>query len=443
MRPFRIAIISLLLTALIPGTSVSGISPDAVIGAGAILMDQASGQILFEKNSREPLYPASTTKVLTALIILEDTPLTDIVTIDAQTPYTDGSRIYLMEGEQVTVEQLLYAMLLPSANDAAVALAKHHSGTVQAFSQVMNQRAKFLGATDSHFMNPNGLPDPEHTTSAHDLALIACKAMEDPTFRKIVSTYAYQIPPTNKQPETRFLHNGNRLLHGTGWRNKIVINNQTMDIKWELADGIKTGYTNAARQCLVASASKDGRRVVAVTLKSEGKDVYKDVRIMLQHGLDDFQNITLTKKGTPMGDLFFSEEKRPLPVMSAEDLTITLPIGSESTAADPELIPNPQLVLPISAGQIVGKAVYQLSDNQSFSVPLKATGPMEAVTLQSSLSLFSVILQDGPAYALKALTLAVSLFLIWRSFATWRRIKKRKRLQQLKNRAERYKRESI
>lgn len=230
-----------------------------------------------------------------------------------------------MEGEQVTVEQLLYAMLLASANDAAIALAKHHSGTVQAFSRVMNSRAQALGAVNSHFVNPNGLPDPEHVASARDLALIACEAMKHPDFRRIVGTVSYTLPPTNTQPETRHLQNGNRLLYGTGWRNSIVLDNQTVDIKWDLADGIKTGYTTLARQCLVASASSEGRRVVAVTLKSEGKDVYRDVRLMLRHGLEDFKNLPLVEKGAPMGAVILPDGKTEIPVLASETRWVTVP----------------------------------------------------------------------------------------------------------------------
>ncbi len=437
MRLYRIAFLMILLMALNPLNTAFCLSSNDIIGTGAVLIDQTTGQVLFDKNASQPLFPASTTKVLTALIILEDMDLTDIVTVDAQTPFTDGSRIYLMEGEQVTVEQLLYAMLLPSANDAAVALAKHHSGTVQAFSQVMNHRAKALGATDSNFVNPNGLPDPEHVTSAKDLALIACKAMENPTFRKIVSTVAYDLQPTNKQPETRHLRNGNRLLFGTGWRNSIVINNQPMDIKWNLVDGIKTGYTNVARQCLVSSASLDGRRVIAVTLKSEGKDVYKDVRLMLQYGLDAFNNITLVKKDASLGELVFSEEEFHLPVAAADDLVVTLPKDYTIEKVEPELIPAPQLVLPIKKGQIVGKADYALPNQKTISVPLKAVNDMAGNRIIEVIPKLPVILLTSLRVALNGIGIGILLFLIWRSVATWKRVQKRKRLQQLKSRAER------
>ncbi len=439
MHPFRIFLSAILSASILasPIAFAAAPTPETIIGAGAVLMDQTTGQMLFDKSGSVPMFPASTTKVLTALIILEDTPLTDLVTIDARTPFTDGSRIYLIEGEQVTVEQLLYAMLLPSANDAAVALAKYHSGTLEAFSQVMNQRAKSLGATHSVFQNPSGLPDPKHVTSARDLALIAGKAMENPTFRKIVSTTAYDLPPTNKQPEVRHLHNGNRLLFGTGWRNRIVINNQNLDIKWELADGIKTGYTTAARQCIISSASRDGRRVIAVILKSEGKDIYKDARILLQHGLDDYKNAVVVKKDQPLGDMSFGDDDLQIPVYAAEDKSATLPANTELGATEPRLVPKEALALPIEDGQIVGSAVYTLPDQLTVTVPVKAASDMtDSILPQGVFNLFSGMLPVF-GYAIKALGAVILLFFLWRCSVTWKRLQKRKRLQQLKGRAER------
>lgn len=413
-------------------------TPNDIVGVGAVLMDQTTGQILFDKNADQQLYPASTTKILTALIILEDTPLTDVVTIDAETPFVDGSRIYLIEGEQVTVEQLLYAMLLSSANDAAIALAKHHSGTIQAFSRVMNSRAAALGATDSHFVNPNGLPDPEHVSSARDLALIAREAMTHEEFRKIVSTVSYNLPPTNKQPETRHFQNGNRLLYGTGWRNSIVINNQTLDIKWDLVDGIKTGYTTVARQCLVASASQEGRRVIAVTLKSEGKDVYKDVRILLQHGLEDYKNVTLIAKGASLGSLTLADGKTELPVSAAEDRILTVPAQSDITLGTPKLEPDTTITLPVTAGQKIGTAVYTLPEGAVLSVPVLSTVDMDAPMSLSAIKKSGPILLSALSLLLKVLLGGLTLFVLWRAWITWKRVKKRKRLQQLKARAERH-----
>jgi len=429
--------LAVLLTVLAPGVHAAAPGPDAIIGAGAVLMDQATGQVLFEKNADMPLYPASTTKILTALIILEDTPLSEVVTIDAETPFVDGSRIYLMEGEQVTVEQLLYAMLLASANDAAIALAKHHSGTVQAFSRVMNSRARALGAVNSHFVNPNGLPDPEHVASARDLALIACEAMKHPEFRKIVSTVSTNLPPTNTQPEIRHLQNGNRLLYGTGWRNSIVLDNQTVDIKWDLADGIKTGYTTLARQCLVASASSEGRRVVAVTLKSEGKDVYRDVRLMLRHGLEDFKNLPLVEKGAPMGAVTLPDGKTEMPVLASETRWVTVPKDAFLQTPAPALTVNGSAALPVRQGQIMGTAAYTLADGTTVTVPLAAAEAREPAILQTGLKELLPMALTGLEMALKALAGLVVLYILWRSVATWRRLQKRKRLQRMKARAER------
>ncbi len=165
------------------------------------------------------MYPASTTKIMTALLILENHDLNEIITIDAETPFTEGSRIYVLEDEQFTVEQLLYALMLQSANDAAVALAKYHSGTVEAFAEEMNAKAKELGALNTNFTNPNGLPDDNHTTTAFDMAQIARHAMANTTFRDIVGTVRYEIPPTPLQEETRYLKM-EQILHGTGSKTK-------------------------------------------------------------------------------------------------------------------------------------------------------------------------------------------------------------------------------
>ena len=185
-----------------------------LVAETAVLINQKSGQVLFDKNANTPMYPASTTKVLTAIIIIEDLPLDEIVTIDAASPYAGGSAIALEPGETLTVEQLLNALMITSANDAAEALAIHHSGSIDAFADVMNERAAEMGAVNSNFENPHGLPDPNHMTTAYDLALIAQHAMQSEAFRTIVQTRRYEIPPTNLKKETRYLNSTNSFYQG-------------------------------------------------------------------------------------------------------------------------------------------------------------------------------------------------------------------------------------
>ena len=211
-KTITITLIILLLINLMPLVSFAASEPPDIIGETAIVIDAKTGQVLYNKNMHDQRYPASTTKLITALLAIENLDLSKTVTIDAETPFTEGSRIYLLEGENVTVEQLLYALMLESANDAAVALGKEIAGTVPAFAEMMNRKAIELGAKNTNFVNPNGLHDDNHLSTAYDLAMIAKEAMKNEKIRELVTTYRYVIPATNKQ-ETRYLYNTNRLLY--------------------------------------------------------------------------------------------------------------------------------------------------------------------------------------------------------------------------------------
>ncbi|MGB3366687.1 MAG: D-alanyl-D-alanine carboxypeptidase family protein [Acidaminobacteraceae bacterium] len=317
---FYLTIILSLLTASF-GSSFA-LSTGEVVAEGAILIDSDTGQILYNKNMHTPLKPASTTKVLTALLILEKFALDEKVVIDNISPFTPGSRIYIIEGEVFTIEQLLNAMLIESANDVAVALAIHHSGSVEAFADAMNAKAKELGALNSNFENPNGLDGDNHLSTAYDLALIGKAALSNEVFRSIIKKTTYQIPPTNKQPETRYMNNSNKFLYGTGSSNKINYNGESIDIKYDIVTGMKTGYTKAAGQCFIASASKDGRNLIAVILKSEGKNLYIDTRTMLDFGFDKFTSIEIAKKDDPLTT--FTIEEKEVPAVLKEDINLLM-----------------------------------------------------------------------------------------------------------------------
>ena len=213
---------------------------DAAASKAECVAEVSSRRILHSYRADERLPMASTTKVLTAIIIIEDCDLSETVVIPSEAAGVEGSSVYLKAGDTYTVEELLYGLMLRSGNDAAVTLAFHHSGSVQAFAQEMTRRAAFLGAADSAFANPHGLPAKGHYTTARDLALIAAHAMENETFRTIVST-KYYAP--------------------RGWANK-----NKMLTRYEGAAGIKTGFTTEAGRCLVTGAERDGMTVVSVVL---------------------------------------------------------------------------------------------------------------------------------------------------------------------------------
>ncbi len=237
-RAFAFAALALCLLAPLP---MREIRTEAATPARAeCVAEVTSRRFLHARNEDAELPMASTTKILTACIVIEDCPLDEVVTVPKEAERTEGSSVYLRAGEQYTVRDLLYGLMLRSGNDCAVTLALHHSGSIEAFAQVMTERAHAMGAEKSYFMNPHGLPDGRHRTTARDLALVAAYAMEHETFREIVSCKYYEP---------------------RGWKNK-----NKMLWEYEGATGIKTGFTVAAGRCLVTSAEREGMKLVCVLL---------------------------------------------------------------------------------------------------------------------------------------------------------------------------------
>ncbi|MBS4174601.1 D-alanyl-D-alanine carboxypeptidase family protein [Bacillus sp. FJAT-49736] len=251
----------------------------SIQGEAGVLMDEESGKIIYAKNANERLYPASTTKVLTALVALEKGNLNDQVRVGNEITMRDidESSAGLKQGDVLPLKVLLTAMLLPSGNDAArtiaVYIAKRDSGKtnmsaqegIQYFAKLMNKKAKEIGATHSHFVNPHGLHDPNHYTTAKDLAIIARAARGNPVFREIVSEEAY------KDPTFTFYN-----------RNELV--NRSSANFFQGADGIKTGFTDQAGHCLVSSANRGGKNLISVVLHSSKEGVYRDSTAMLNYG---------------------------------------------------------------------------------------------------------------------------------------------------------------
>lgn len=254
-----IAAAALLFLAIIPVHARVSAEGASLSGAECVV-EVSSRRVLHAENAERRLPMASTTKILTAIIIIEDCDLTETIEIPAEAAGTEGSSIYLRAGERYTIEELLYGLMLRSGNDAAIALALHHSGSIRAFAQEMTERAVFYGATDSTFANPHGLPAEDHRTTARDLALIAAHAMENDTFRTIVSTKYYS--PRN-------------------WANK-----NKMLAQYEGAAGIKTGFTTEAGRCLVTGAEREGMTVVSVVLNCPS--MYERSAALLDHAFEAY-----------------------------------------------------------------------------------------------------------------------------------------------------------
>jgi len=252
----------------------------------AIVMELETGTILYSKNMDDVHYPASITKIMTALLTLENCDLDEIVTFSAEAVYgteVGSSSIARDVGEEMTVEQTLYGMMLESANECAYALGEHVSGDMDSFVDLMNERAKELGCTNTHFNNSNGLPDEEHYTSAHDMALIAQAAYAIPKFAEIVGTKSYTIPPTNKHSESTPLNNHHCMLHYY----------KTNEYIYEYCLGGKTGYTVAAGATLVTYAKKDGMTLVCVVMKDTTGQQYIDTTNLFEYCFDNFSTYSV------------------------------------------------------------------------------------------------------------------------------------------------------
>lgn len=267
--------------------------PDApeTLSPGVILMEESTGTILYEKNSDEAHYPASITKIMTTLLALENGNLSDMVTFsDDAINNTEGSGIARDYGEQMTLEQCLYGVMLESANECAYAVAEHVGGTVENFVDMMNAKAKELGCTNTHFANPHGLQDENHYTTAHDMALIAQAAYQNETFRIIIGTKMYTIPPTNKHAEETVLRNHHDML--------CTYHNANRKYLYPYCVGGKTGYTATANSTLVTYAEKDGMILICVVMDTQSPNQFIDTVNLFDYAFDNFQVLNVAENDT-------------------------------------------------------------------------------------------------------------------------------------------------
>ncbi len=249
----------------------------------AVLMDARTGQILYEKNMHERLYPASITKIMTVLLGVEHSGPQEVVTMSHDAVFSiqlGASHIALDEGEQITMEQALMAAMLPSANEACNGIAEHISGSVPEFVRLMNERAVQAGALNTNFVNPNGLSNPQHLTTAYDMAMITRAAIQNQEFRRIFGTSHFIIAPTNKQSEIRYLWAEHKMFECGRY-------------EYEGVTGGKTGYTRDAGNTLVTLAQKGDRELIAVAIRSLNHAVYSDTTALLDYGFGQFVDVDM------------------------------------------------------------------------------------------------------------------------------------------------------
>ncbi len=300
----------------------------ALSAHSAVLMDGQTGRILYEKNMDEKSLIASTTKIMTALVVCEQCNVLDRMRIPKEAVGIEGSSMYLQEGEVLTLQELLYGLMLRSGNDAAVALAIYCGGTVEGFAQLMNDKARSLGLTGTHFSNPHGLDAPDHYSTARDLAVLSAYAMQNPVFAMTVSTKTVSVGQ-------RQLRNHNKLL-------------------WQVegANGVKTGYTKAAGRILVSGAKRQGRQLIAVTINAPSD--WADHKQLLEEGFSRFSVKKLIEAGENLGSRqVFGGDAEKVQLLAGEDFSYALAQGEQVSV---ELSGAEFVYAPVSRGQEAGYA---------------------------------------------------------------------------------------
>lgn len=331
--------------------------PPALQSKSAIVMDERSGKVLFEYKADARRFPASTTKILTALLLIEKCRPDEIIVAPKDVEKVTGSSLHLKPNERMTASDLLLGLMVRSANDGAYAVAKHIGGSVQGFSELMNERAKAIGCTRSQFNNPHGLNDPLHTTSARDLAMITREALKYPEFQRAARTRKVQVARSINQEDTWLIS-----------KNKTLVSDPT-------ADGIKTGYTNPAGMCFVGSSTRDGYRIITVVLASE--DWQADTNALKDWA---FTNHIQTRVADP------TEAALSVPVTGGAKEAVRASVTEPIVYPHPkdslpnlrtEVKPNPGLIAPIVAGDRIATAIYSDGNGWKAEVPVVAAENLE------------------------------------------------------------------
>lgn len=357
MKKFYSMLIAFLLVFSSVFTTIGSVAAEGKVlnleAKSAVLMDYETGKVLYQKNGNVKLYPASTTKAWTAYLVIKNVPdLNEKITI-GDLPYIEPSSMFLKKGETFTVRELLTALMVHSCNDVAYVLAQHVSGSIPEFADLMNKEAEAIGCTGTHFNNPNGLPDDNHYTTAKDMALIARKCMSDSTFREIVSTKSVKFKATKQYPQERVYTNSNKFLTS---HQKITYRGKRIDIKYDIVDGIKTGFTNAAGKCLLTSAVKDNQRLIAAVFNSTNEGIYVDSRTLIDYGFENYDSFTIMDKSDYVDSKrkWFSKQKK-LMYQPKESYTVVLPEGQTVTDEYTFKTDLQETSLPIHSGDKVGE----------------------------------------------------------------------------------------
>ena len=374
----KILILMMFLILLIP-SQIFALSLNC---PNVILIDADTGRILYEKDPYSKVYPASTTKIMTAILTFENAKLNDFVTASygaVMSVPVGGSNTAIQVGEALTVKELLQALMIASGNDAANILAEHIGGSTDSFATMMNTKAKEIGCMNTNFVNANGLHNDNHYSCAYDLALMYKYAYDNfPEFRNIVSTIKFRLPITEKySDDDRVFVNSNRILiPSAGSDNK--------NYYYEYATGGKTGYTKEAKNCLVASASKNGFNLIGVVLggtQDEKGTSYRftEIKSLFEYGFANLSKETVAKKDTVIDTLKISnapEDNNRLDVLLADSLTLTINLEDITKTFEPVVTLNEIIEAPIEKGDLLGSATYTIYDTE-YKIDLVAGNDVE------------------------------------------------------------------
>lgn len=337
MRKLSILILTILLSITWPsaGQALPGVSAE-----NAVLIEQSTGRILFEKAAHEKQSIASITKIMTAIIAIESRKMDERATASREAVYTEGSSIYLEEGEKMTIKDLVYGLMLRSGNDAAVTIAEHIGGSVEGFVYLMNEKADWLGMTNTNFENPHGLDSEKHYSSAYDMALLMRYAMDNDIFREISGTERYKSE--------------NRTYY---WQNK----NKLLTKYYEYCTGGKTGYTKKTGRTLVTTAKKNGMELIAVTLNAP--DDWNDHIHMYEYGFDQYDLKSLSEEGKKYFNILDWNTET-----AGYHREVIYPLTEEEVS----LIKKKNFLLANEGekGEIIGRSVFYLNDEEIANIPI-------------------------------------------------------------------------
>ncbi len=357
---------------LIFSVSVTGFCDEPTVSAPhALLIDAKSGKPLYEKDADAQVYPASTTKIMVAVLALENLSLDDVLTASnsAISELTPGyTNMGLKEGEQLSVRQLLYGLMLYSAGDAANVLGERISGSISEFVNLMNKKASELGMNNTHYVNTHGKHDISHYTTTRDMAILARYAMQKEEFREIVKTDMYMIDPTPQYKEVRYLSNTNHLVSKK--RNATYF--------YPAATGIKTGYTDEAKSCLVASASKNDADYIALIYEAGNENgtamTFIDAKNLFEYAFSSFSNHTILKKGDliTQAPIRAARKERAVLLTAESDITILTKSGEDVGKITHEDHINKKIKAPVKAGEVLGTSDYYVNGEKVGSVNLVA-----------------------------------------------------------------------